>query len=145
MASEGKSASASRRSTRKRAHVNYNDNVIKIEEHVEPETRKRRLPRKIRTAKRLHHNEESGKVGIHSDHSSGDEAESSVEAVSDTDEEDESANEPPVKKRKVGKKGKAAKGRGPESERKCEYCDKVCVSNFGLKYHVGKCVACISK
>ena len=133
MALDTKIASPSRCSTRKRAHVNYNDNVIKIEEHVEPETRKRRLPRKIPTAKRPRRNEESGKLGVHSDHSSGDKGESAVEEASDHDEEDDSANEPPVKKLKAGKKG-----RGHESERTCEYCDKVCVSKLGLKYHVGK-------
>jgi hypothetical protein len=145
MASDSESASPSRRSTRKRAHVNYNDSVIKIEEHAEPEKRKRHVPRKIPTSKRRRRSVESGKDGVLSDHSSGDESESVVEDMSDRNEEYESADEPPVKKHKaakkgrVAKKGKAAKkGRGPEDERTCEYCDKVCISKFGLKYHVGK-------
>jgi hypothetical protein len=130
MASDGESASPSRRSSRNRAPVNYSHNVIKIIEHVEPETRKRRrAPRKLHTAVTR------GRPRIKKDENDDDHQEGARDSEEDTD----SMGEPPVKKQKATKKGQVTKkGRGPESIRTCEFCNKVCITKTGLKYHIGK-------
>lgn len=109
MVSDGETASPSRRSSRKKAHVSYDENVIKIleEEEVEKPKRKRAPPKK-------RHRQ-----------AADDEAESNEVEVSGK----------PSKKRKAASKDK---GRGPASERTCPHCDQVCSSKTGLKYHVGK-------
>jgi hypothetical protein len=72
-------------------------------------------------------------------HSSNNVNESAEEEASDREEDDEYTEEIRAKKPKASKKVKRSKpGRGPESERTCEYCEKVCISKIGLKYHVGK-------
>lgn len=122
MASNDEIASPSRRSSRKRVPVSYSDNVIKIVELVKPETRKRRRS----PSKQQRTTATRGRPRIQKDES-------------DDDHKEDSCEDAPVKKRKATKKGKAPKkGRGLESRLTCEFCDKVCVSASGLKYHVGK-------
>jgi len=106
-------ASPSRRSSRKKARVSYDENVIKIhqEEQVE-KPRRRRAPPKKRISSRAMLDEES----------------------TDSEEEEPVIRHAPKKRKKVAN----AKGRGPPSERTCPHCDQVCSSKAGLKYHVGK-------
>lgn len=104
-------ASPSRRSSRKKAKVSYDENVVKIhpDEEAEKPKRSRRPPPKKRH-------------------------------FSDTDDssDDEGvARKPPPPKRR--KSASNNNGRGPVSERTCPHCDQVCSSKAGLKYHVGTC------
>jgi hypothetical protein len=131
MASNDEIASPSRRSSRKRVPVSYSDNVIKIVEQVKPETRKRRRS----PSKQQRTTATRGRPRIQKDESDDDHK----KEAKDPEEGEDSSEIAPVKKRKATKKGKAPKkGRGLESRLTCEFCDKVCVSASGLKYHVGK-------
>jgi len=119
MVSDGETASPSRRSSRKKARVSYDENVVKIhkEEKQKEKPNRRRAPPKKRH------------IAVN-DYESSESEEEPVIVV----------RKPPPKKRKAASK---SKGRGPESERTCPHCDQVCSSKSGLKYHVGKkCILC---
>ena len=121
MPSDSEMASPSR-STRKKPRINYSEEKI-IEEEEATESTKQHRVKRSRNERDADGESEAG--------SEGDESEAS--AKDDAVDEQDSDAEPVKKKSKPGKKG-----RGPASDRTCEYCNKVCVSKSGLKYHIGK-------
>lgn len=118
MVSDAEMASPSRRSSRRKARVSYDENKVKI--HQEEKRRLRRKP----PPKKRHKQYES---------SSEDESSSS----SPDEEEEPVTRKPPAKKRKPAASNKGG-NRGPASDRTCPHCDQVCSSKAGLKYHIGK-------
>lgn len=111
MASDDEIASPTRRSSRKKARVSYDEDALaqNIQEEKVERPKSRRAPPKKRPV-----------------------VETFSSGSSSSEEEEEARKPPPAKKRKGGK------GRGPAEERTCPHCDQVCSTKSGLKYHIGK-------